>query len=239
MATFRELTYMVLDNLKISSKDSYYTEEHALFLLNEYRSYLLKQKYGNKKSSAPSQNTQRIKLELSEGFPFEPERQPGPFMKSDCVRSLIEVPHFFQWYDTSVYKDNTAMSSLTYISSERFKYVGENRFLPRIFYSAVLPDQKLYIRTNYIMAITELKEAWFDSVFQDAILTSELTDESDLDLLDRRFPLEDSLIPPLVQMTATALITSIYRPEDRVNNNADDLAGLAVKEQKQPLKDGQ
>ena len=34
MSTYRELTYMVLDQLKLASDDSYYTEDHVKFLLS-------------------------------------------------------------------------------------------------------------------------------------------------------------------------------------------------------------
>jgi len=56
MSTFRELTYMALDELKLMSDDSYYTEDHVLFLLNKYRSFLLKQRYSDIKKQMPESN---------------------------------------------------------------------------------------------------------------------------------------------------------------------------------------
>ena len=35
MSTYRQLTYMVLDELKIVSDDSHFQEEHVLFLLDK------------------------------------------------------------------------------------------------------------------------------------------------------------------------------------------------------------
>ena len=43
--TYREIVYMCLDTLKITSDDSIFNEDHILFLINRYRSILLQQKY--------------------------------------------------------------------------------------------------------------------------------------------------------------------------------------------------
>ena len=40
--TLRELVFMVLDECKIHSDDSYFNEDHVSFLLSKYRSFLLK-----------------------------------------------------------------------------------------------------------------------------------------------------------------------------------------------------
>ena len=45
MSTYKELTYMVLDELKLSSDDAQFTEDHVMFLLNKYWAFILKQRY--------------------------------------------------------------------------------------------------------------------------------------------------------------------------------------------------
>lgn len=47
MATYREIVYMVLDELKINSDDKYFEEEHVMFLMDKYRAFLLKQRYSD------------------------------------------------------------------------------------------------------------------------------------------------------------------------------------------------
>ena len=37
MSTYREIVYMVLDELKLESDDAYYTQDHVIFLINKYR----------------------------------------------------------------------------------------------------------------------------------------------------------------------------------------------------------
>ena len=53
MNTLREMVYMVIDQLKNLSDDSYYTEEHIIYLLNKYRALLLKQRYSDVKRQVP------------------------------------------------------------------------------------------------------------------------------------------------------------------------------------------
>ena len=62
MATYRELVYMVLDELKARSDDFYYTEDHIMFLLDKYRAFLLKQKYRIPKSVVLNSNYSYIEL---------------------------------------------------------------------------------------------------------------------------------------------------------------------------------
>ena len=40
MATFRQIVYTVLDEIKSVNGDSYITEEHVMFLANQYRLFL-------------------------------------------------------------------------------------------------------------------------------------------------------------------------------------------------------
>ena len=64
MNTYKELIYTVLDCLKLISDDSTYTEEHILFLLNQYRTFILKQRYSDIKKQIPESNYQTICIDL-------------------------------------------------------------------------------------------------------------------------------------------------------------------------------
>ena len=66
MSTYRELVYLVLDELKGTSDDFTYTEEHIMFLLSKYRAFLLKQKYNDIKKQIPESNYQTICIDLTE-----------------------------------------------------------------------------------------------------------------------------------------------------------------------------
>ena len=76
MATYREVTFMILDKLKSNTDDRYFEEDHIVFLINEYRAFLLKQRYSDIKKQIPESNYQTICLDLVEvpaisGIPCE------------------------------------------------------------------------------------------------------------------------------------------------------------------------
>ena len=77
MSTYKELVYMCLDELKLYSDDALYTEEHIMFLLGKYRTFLIKQRYSDVKKQIPESNYQTICLDLIKvpaisGEPCEP-----------------------------------------------------------------------------------------------------------------------------------------------------------------------
>ena len=64
MSKYRDIVYMVLDELKIHSDDASFTEEHILFLINKYRAFILKQRYSDKRKEVPQSNYQTLCLDL-------------------------------------------------------------------------------------------------------------------------------------------------------------------------------
>jgi len=62
--TYKEIIYMCLDELHLTSDDSLFNEDHILFLINKYRAFLLKQRYSDIKRQIPESNYQTICLDL-------------------------------------------------------------------------------------------------------------------------------------------------------------------------------
>lgn len=56
MSTYKELVYLVLDELRLHSDDALFTEDHIIFLADKYRAFLLKQKYSDIKKQIPESN---------------------------------------------------------------------------------------------------------------------------------------------------------------------------------------
>ena len=48
------------------------------------------------------------------------------------------------------------------------------------------------------------------------------------DVLDREFPIEDALIPPMIERVVKELLGAEYRPKDESNDANDALASLAT-----------
>ena len=62
--TLRELVFMCMDEIKLHSDDSFYTEDHLVFLLNKYRSFVLKKELEKENKQLSSSNGQTICLDL-------------------------------------------------------------------------------------------------------------------------------------------------------------------------------
>lgn len=224
MSTYKELIYMVLDELKLSSDDTQYTEDHIIFLLDKYRAFLLKQKYSDIKKYIPESNYQTICLDLIQ----VPAIAGGPCEGGTYLRSKEKIPFLIKIGTPRVYPLDYYQGEITYVSRDRMRYVGYNKFLQNIIYCSLGPDNYLYFKSSNPQYLY-LEKVKFTGVFQDSAKASDLQcpdDNGDIicDVLDRTFPIEDSLIPPLVELIVKELSSSIYRPDDETNNAKDDLA---------------
>lgn len=231
MSTFRELTYMVLDKLKLSSDDSQFTEDHIVFLLDKYRAFLLKQRYSDIKKQIPESNYQTICLDLIQ----VPAISGKPCEGGIYLRSKEKIPFLMQIATPRVYPIDYYQGEITYVSRDRMRYVGYNKYLKNIIYCSLGPDNYLYFKScnpqHYYLEKVKLT-----GIFQDSILASNLQCPNDngeiiCDLLDRAFPIEEALIPPLIELVAEKLEPSVYKPDDEENNAKDDLAGITAKKQ--------
>lgn len=225
MSTYRELTSMVLDELKLVSDDSLIQIEHVIFLLDKYRTFLLKQRYSDIKKVIPESNYQTIclDLELKQAFEGDPcsniylwSRQEVPNMLIISVPKISPMDYF--------------SGNITYINRERFKYVGSNKFLQNIIYSTLAPNKHLYLKSSNPQ-YKYLERVQLTGIFEDSSKASELSCDTSnkCDILDRDFPIEEGLIPQMIELIVKELSGVIYRPADKVNNATDDLNKVSVK----------
>ena len=224
MSTYKELTYMVLDELKLYSDDASYTEEHVMFLLDKYRAFLLKQKYSDVKKQIPESNYQTICLDLIE----VPAISGEPCEGGSYLRSKEKIPFLMKIGNPKVYPIDYYQGEITYVSRERMRYVGYNKYLKNIIYASIGPDNYLYFK-SFNPQYLYLEKARMTGIFEDPQAASELQcpDESGntvCDVLDRKFPIEDSLVPQLVQLVVQELYNHSRSEEDDENNAKDDLS---------------
>lgn len=228
MSTFRQLTYMVLDELKGMSDDFTYTEDHIMFLLDKYRAFLLKQRYSDIKKQIPESNYQTVCLDLIEVPAIDGEPCEG----GTYLRSQEKLPFTMTIGTPRVYPTDYFQGEITLISRDRMRYVGYNKYLKNIIYCALSPNNYLYFKSNNPQ-YTYLEKVRFTGIFQDSLEAAKHSCEDktkeNCDPLDTEFPIEDALIPPLIELVVKELSGAIYRPEDDSNNAKDDLEGLAVK----------
>ena len=229
MSTYKELVYMCLDELKLYSDDALYTEEHIMFLLEKYRTFLIKQRYSDVKKQIPESNYQTICLDLIE----VPAISGEPCEGGSYLRSKEKIPFLMKIGNPRVYPIDYYQGEITYVSRDRMRYVGYNKYLQNIIYASLGPDNYLYFK-SFNPQFLYLEKVRMTGIFEDTLAASELQcpDENGdtvCDVLDREFPIENALIPPLIQLVVEELTKAEYKPEDKENNSDDDLSEVVSK----------
>lgn len=223
MSTFREIIYMISDEMKISTDDSYFTEDHIMYLINKYRVLILKQRYSDIKKQIPESNYQTICLDLIE----VPAISGEPCEGGSYLRSKEKVPFLIQIGVPKIYPVDYYQGEITYVSRERMRYVGYNKYLKNIIYASIGPDNYLYFK-SFNPQYLYLEKARMTGIFEDPQAASELQcpDENGdtvCDVLDKTFPIEDALIPPMIELVVKKLLSAEYIKKDEENNAKDDL----------------
>ena len=144
------------------------------------------------------------------------------------MRSTKKIPEAMNVGQSRVHSGDYFNGEVTYISRDRRRYVGHNKWLQNIIYATKGPDGYLYLKSSNPQ-LYYLEKIKFTGVFSDAEEASGLECEQpeSCDILDKEFPIEDALIPPLTELVVKELSGAIYKPEDSENNATDDLANLA------------
>ena len=220
--TYREIVYACLDILKLTSDDSLYTEDHIIFLANKARTLLLKQRYSDIKKKIPESNYQTICLDLEKVQNIQDLE-----CKGSSLRTVQEIPYLMKIGNPKVYPQNYYLGEITYISRERMRYVGHNKYLQNIIYCSLAPDNHLYFKSSNPQHLY-LKKVQITGIFEDIQNASQLECNNDnsqcQDILDKTFPLEEGLVHPLIEIIVKQLGPSVDLPQDQENNAQDDLA---------------
>lgn len=216
---------MVLDELKINSDDSHFEEEHVMFLLDKYRAFLLKQRYADVRKIMPDVNYQTIDLTITTA-----NNIIGEIGTSAYYKSTQAVPDLLSLASPTLSTSTALIGDITYVDRKRFKYVGSNRWLDKIVYSTITPDNYLVLKSNN-SNVVDLASIQFTAVFLDSsaalnILHRDAHSPDVVEDIDNIFPLEDSLAPDLIGLVVKELGRVLYTPEDDTNN-ADDNIGEA------------
>ena len=226
--TYREIIYMCLDELKLHSDDASYTEEHIMFLLGKYRAFLLKQRYSDVKKQIPESNYQTVCLDLIE----VPAILGEPCEGGSYLRSKDKVPFLMKIGTPRVYPIDYYQGEITYVSRERMRYVGYNKYLENIIYTSIGPDNYLYFK-SFNPQYLYLEKVRMTGIFEDPQIASKLqcpNEDDDIicDILDKIFPIEEALVSPLIELVVKELLGAEYRPKDDSNDANDALADLAT-----------
>lgn len=135
--------------------------------------------------------------------------------------------------NTTVFpKDFYQGINISYISRERMRYVGNNKYLQNIIYCSLNPDGHLFLKSNNPQ-FKYLKQVKLSGVFDDAEEAANLScdnnkEDASCDILDKDFPLETALVPPLIELIVKELSAAEYKVKDTENNANDDLSDIAT-----------
>lgn len=226
----KELVYSILDLLKTHSDDSYWTEEHIIFLCKKYRSFLIKKEQDKEKGSqdvASEFEYQQICLDLEKVPAIDGEPCTGGYY----LRTAQKIPKILEGTKPRVYPvDFFQGINITYVSRDRMRYVGNNPYLKNIHYVAIGPDFHLYMKSQNPQFLY-MKKLRMSAIFEDIDEAAGLLCDSDgesqsCDVLDMEFPIRDYLVPPLIELVVKELAGSFLRKSDEVNNAKDDTPDL-------------
>jgi len=233
--TYKQIVYMILDELKLFVDDASYTEDHVIFLADKYRAFLLKQEAERKKKAGETldeTNFQTVCMDLEEvdvldGHPCE---------YGKYLRTTEEVPTPSSIASARVYSaGNYYIGEITLITRDRMRYIGHNKWLRNVIYASQNPDGRLYMWSQNPQFLY-LNNITMTAIFDDAEAAAALTCDEDgtpCDVLDSEFPIEPALVPPLIELCVKELGGAIYRPADYRNNATDDLQTGTTTESKQ------
>ena len=228
----KEIVYMILDELKMASDDSFFNEDHIIFLCKKYRSLLIKKEQDKNKiigDISSDFEIQEICLDLEEIDAFG-----GVCWDAPKLRTTKPIPKILDGYKPRVHlEDYYYKDALTFVSRDKMKSVGNNPYLKNLIYASIGPDLHLYLTSSNLQFI-HLKKLRISAIFEDFDLAAEYlcdrTEGESCDILEADFPLRDYLVPPLVELVVRELSGLKYQPRDEKNNANDDLSHQAVKQ---------
>ena len=223
MSTFKEIAYICSDLLKVSSDDAFYTTDHIIYLLKKCRALFLTQKYTTITNIAEG-NSQIICIDLIKVPTISGENCEGGFL----LKSKEKIPNLLNIGIPEIYPVDYYAGNITLVSRERMKYVGHNRWLQNIIYGSISPDDYLYLKSSNPQFLN-LEKVKISGIFENIEEAAELSCEDEkqvCDVLDMKFPIEEDLVPQLIETVVKYLSSGLYKPEDTTNNADDDTASM-------------
>jgi hypothetical protein len=208
---------MVLDQVKAVSDDSYFTEDHVVFLANKIRALLLKQRYNDDRKEIPRSNFQTICVPMEVGT--------GTMCEDDYIQAKVEIPATLPI--SKVKLGDVWGNEIFMVSPERFPYTGNNRWLQNFCYATIDYYGKLYIKSSNPQ-LKYLKQIEVTAIFENPFEVMEMCSigGEGCSNLDSKFPLEESLATTLMELCVKYLSAAIYQPADPSNNANDDLSSI-------------
>ena len=227
----KDIVYMCLDLAKAStSDDSFLNEDHCVFLCKKYRSFLLKKEQEKEKGAsdvASAFDYQQICLDLE----MVPAIDGEPCTGGYYLRTIQKIPKILEGNQPRVYPiDFYQGTNIAYVSRERMRFVGTNKYLSNIIYVSLGPDLHLYMNSSNPQ-FKYLKHLRMSAVFEDFDEAAGLLCDNDgesvaCDVLDEEFPIREYLVPMLIELVVKELVGAKYQIADNKNDAADNIPNM-------------
>lgn len=231
----KEIVYACLDLAKAAtSDDSFWTEDHIIFLLKKYRSFLIKKEQEKQRATtdiASEFEYQQICLDLEKVPAIDGEPCTGGYY----LRTAKKIPKILEGNQPRVYPiDFYQGINISYVPRDKMRYVGTNKFLQNIIYVSLGPDLHLYLNSNNPQFLY-LKKLRMSAVFEDfdeisSYLCNDDGSSISCDVLDEVFPIREYLVPTLIELVVKELTSAKYQPVDDKNNASDDMSKISTKQ---------
>lgn len=234
--TYREIVYIILDELKLSSDDNFFTEEHIIFLVNKFRAFLLEVKYAKTIEAEAAGNQQLLCIDLEEvpailGLPCE---------GGHLLKSTKPIPNTLGISKPKVAGIDLFKSVIMHVPYERILSMSQSPYTKNIIYCCIAPDKHLYLK-SYNPQFLYLEMVRISAVWENPLAVADLLcSGAPCDVLDMEFPLEEAAVPELIEAVIKTLKPAVISPESRDNiskeefdTNASQEANIANRQSQQ------
>ena len=141
------------------------------------------------------------------------------------LRSKQKIPTTLPVGNTKIYPIDYYQGEITYVSRERMRYTGYNKWTKNLIYASKGPDDYLYLKSENPQYLY-MKKLRMTAIFEDFEEAAQLACNEDgvavCDKLDAQFPIESAQVPVIIELVVKELLGVKYQPKDKNNNATDD-----------------
>ena len=226
----KELVFSILDTLKLSgSDDSYITPELVLFLCKKYRAFLIKKE----------QDKEKLASDIASEFEYQEicidlvKDGTATCFGGQYLKSTKKIPKLLEGNKPKIYPEGFFEgANISFVSKDKMRYIGTNKYLQNIIYASIGPDFYLYVSSSNPQ-FAYLKKLRMSAIFEDPEEAAKLACPGDVtksdtscDIMEQEFPIREYLVPMLIELVTKELSPSVALMPDTQNDAADNTPEL-------------
>jgi len=216
-----EIIYDIKEKLSIHTDDDVFTTEYISHLIDVKRSTLIKQSYSNLTKTIPSLLYQDVCLTLELVATVSGHTCYGTVLRTkDPLPNVLNVSGREDLY--IVGPVDIFQTAYNQVPIERFPFLGNNRHLGNLIYTAIGKDKRIYFysaQSNHKMIETVSIKGVFESTKEASKYSCDVTC---IDEYESEYPLEGYMINEIVRLITEELLKPLQIPEDKLNDANDE-----------------